>query len=254
MTTARTEEGTGAAKEAGTERERRSAVSGPERAKGAESPVATVVRQCVTWVKLAEVSPGRGPEINRGSKGWGSENSISSWPWRRASSDTMNDARRGEATVSRNILQPISRTSSFSKQDPSQNCSELETEERDTGWRVSCLAVMCTGDGANRGEPGLTGEHTSVQKFPWANWRKASPGEVNGGGRAWGLRASAPGVRAERKPCFGAGLEAAYGWPAGLPPAEGGGQRGEGWWLILGLVGRLLAAGAADSAGAPGSP
>jgi hypothetical protein len=132
----------------------------PDRAKTAAGPEEAEAVQRCRWDKLAQVSPAG----NRGSKAIGKENS-SSWPWRRASSETMKLARRDEATVSRNMLQPISRTSSFSKRDPSQNCSDLETKERDAGWVETCLAAMCTDEGANSGEPGFTGVHTRVPKL-----------------------------------------------------------------------------------------
>jgi hypothetical protein len=158
---ARSEESAGAVKAEG---EDKSAPS-PDRAKNAAGPEETEAEQRCIWDKLAQISPAGGPACSRGSKAIGKENSSSSWPWRRASSETMKLARRDEATVSRNMLQPISRTSSFSKRDPSQNCSDLETKERDAGWAETCLAAMCTDEGANSGEPGFTGVHTRVPKL-----------------------------------------------------------------------------------------
>jgi hypothetical protein len=68
---------------------------------------------------------------------------------------------------------------------------------------------MCTGEGANSGEPIATGVHTREWKFWRTNWAKQSLGELNGEGRVCGSRARARGVRAERKPCPPSGLEGA---------------------------------------------
>jgi hypothetical protein len=102
-------------------------------------------------------------------------------------------------------LQPTSKTASRSNEDPSQNCSMLETNEKGTGLRSSWLTEMSTGDGANSGEPRATGEHTRVLKFSKTYWRKASPGVRSGDGRAAGCRASSQGVRRERNPWAAAG-------------------------------------------------
>jgi hypothetical protein len=39
------------------------------------------------------------------------------------------------------------------------------TEREEKKWRCSWRTAICTGDGANRGEPRATGEHTMVLKL-----------------------------------------------------------------------------------------
>jgi hypothetical protein len=77
---------------------------------------------------------------------------------------------------------------------------------------------MYTGDGANSGEPGATGAHTSEEKFSMMNCRNASPGEENGSGSTFGFRASILGVYLARKPSVGAGWGRA---PGGGRPLQG---------------------------------
>jgi hypothetical protein len=64
-----------------------------------------------------------------------------------------------------------------------------------------CLTKTYTGEGANNGEPGATGEHTRELKFSRMNCRKASPGQENGGGSDFGSRESSHGTCFARKPC-----------------------------------------------------
>jgi hypothetical protein len=123
-----------------------SALSASERAKTAEGPEDAGAGQGSTWVELAELSPARGPADSRASDGCDKENSSSSWPWRRASSETMKLARRGEATVSRNMLWSISRTASFSKRDPRishQPVSICYGAYLDTSWILCCFSIGC---------------------------------------------------------------------------------------------------------------
>jgi hypothetical protein len=91
---------------------------------------------------------------------------------------------RGEATMIRKTLEPTSKTANLSNADPNQNLSKLKTEEEEKEWWSSWRTAMCTGEGANSGEPRATGAHTEELKFCRTYWRKASPGVLNGDGRA----------------------------------------------------------------------
>jgi hypothetical protein len=116
---------------------------------------------------LTGVDPGSNsdPQASEDPEQDGNENSARSRPWRRPSSETKNAASSVEATINRNAFGANSKTVRRSNEEPNQNWSMQKTEREEMEWRCSWRTTMCTGDGANRGEPGATGEQTLVLKL-----------------------------------------------------------------------------------------